>query len=108
MHSVRFDFSTGRCLEHPGFETLLDNELVAWLVNQDREAVMTLPREQASQAVLLNAKSGSQLLDLMVFSVLFLADQNESLRLGNQVGSFFSTLRASARPRTTTRRAQTI
>jgi nitroreductase len=92
-HGVRFIFDTGRGLEHPYMETVLDDGLIERLVANDQQAVRALP--DPAVAVPLNADSAARLLDLVVFSTLRLTDLNNSVRLANGIGTFYGTLALS-------------
>ena len=89
LHGVAFRFSTERALAAPGLETVFKDEFAKAMVDLDQRAIKNLDDKAASVAVPLMPESASELLDILIFSVLYLTDQNESLRLGNDVGVFY-------------------
>lgn len=91
---VRFVFDLGRALEHPRFETVFDDGLVKEMVARDRAAVAQLP--DPAVATPLTTETARNLLDLIVFTTLFLTDRNDSVRMGDGVGTFYGVLELSA------------
>jgi len=96
LYSVAFRFDLGRAIEHPCMKTVFDGDVASLASALDSAKVAASAGGSQALTDPLGPEDAARLLDLAVFAILYVVDQNGTLRLGDSLGDFFGTVELAA------------